>query len=164
MKKIDLPDNFDDVAAKCSSGEILMIRGAELLGIKKATFNRYFYLRGFSRPAPVSDKIPREIIDEWFRSEITAANAARRVGCSTSYFSVVAHRTRPRAKTARRKLAKARAKIAAAKRTELTNRRDLFISLGEQYLAGLVTSREAGEKLGVRPGTFVARVNSYFAR
>ena len=164
MKKIDLPDNFDDVAAKCSAGEIKMSDGADLLGLKKSTFSRYFYLRGFSRPAAPFSEIPREIIDEWFRSEITAANAARRVGCSTSYFSVVAHRTRPRAKTARRQLADARAEIKAAKRTEMTNRRALFVSLGERYLAGSVTSREAGEKLGVQPGTFVKRVNSYFAR
>lgn len=165
MKKIDLPDNFDDVAAKCASGEIKMSAGADLLGLTKSTFSRYYYLRGFSRPRqPFSGEIPREIIDEWFRSEITAATAARRVGCAVSCFIKHARRTRPGEKTRRRELAEARAGIAAAKRKELTNRRALFVSLGERYLAGSVTSREAGEKLGVQPGSFVVRVNSYFAR
>ena len=165
MKKIDLPDNFDAVAAKCASGEIKMGAGADLLGLTKSTFSRYYYLRGFPRPSsPFSGEPPREIIDEWFRSEITAAVAARRVGCSVSCFIRYARRTRPGKKTRRRERTEARAEIAAAKRTELTKRRDLFISLGERYLAGSVTSREAGEKLGVQPGTFVKRVNSYFAR
>lgn len=166
MKKIELPDNFDDVAAKCSAGEITKSAGADLLGLKKSTFSRYFNLRGFSfpRPAVFSGKITREIIDEWFRSEITAATAARRVGCSVVYFIKFARRTRPGEKTRRRELAEARAEIAAAKRAELTKRRDLFISLGERYLAGSVTSREAGEKLGVQPGSFVRHVNSFFAR
>ena len=165
MKKIDLPDNFDAVAAKCSAREISMRTGGDLLGLTKSTFSRYYYLRGFSRPtAPFSGEIPREIIDEWFRSEITAATAARRVGCSVSCFIKHARRTRPGGKTRRRELAEARAEIAAAKRKELTNKHALFVSLGERYLAGSVTSREAGEKLGVQPGSFVARVNSYFAR